>query len=101
MIGDVLPSSGLEARLAQMLGYGTWLGCAVIAVGLALSTSGAGLGSRLLTLGVGLFIALPVLRVLLMLVHFLRTGERWFAVICAAILLIIFSGVAASVWMGT
>jgi uncharacterized membrane protein len=81
-----------------MLSVGTWLGCAIIATGLTFSAFGAGQGARVLSVGIGVFIALPVLRVIMMLVHFLKQGERRFAAICAVVLTIIFAGVAAGVW---
>ena len=48
---------------------------------------------RALTAGIGLFIALPVLRVASMLAHFLRAGDKRFAAISALVLAIIFAGI--------
>jgi uncharacterized membrane protein len=99
MTDRVSQSINLEVRLAQLLGYGTWLGCAVIAIGLILPALGqTGSGMRVLTAGIGLFIALPVLRVASMLAHFLRAGDTRFAAISALVLAVIFAGISAGFW---
>lgn len=100
MTGRVPQRANLEPRLAQLLGYGTWFGCAVIAVGLVLSALGqADLGMRVLTAGIGLFIALPILRVVSMLAHFLLAGDRLFAGVSALVLAIIFAGIGTGLWL--
>jgi uncharacterized membrane protein len=86
--------------LAQLLGHGTWAGCAVIGLGLVLPVfGGAALASHLLVAGIGLFIALPVLRVILMLSYFLRRGDKGFAAISALVLAIILAGIAVGLWI--
>jgi len=88
------PTAVLETRLGQLLGGGTWLACAVMAVGLcARLLHSEALGDHITTAGVGLIIALPVLRLATMLEYFFRRGERRLATICALVLLIVAVGV--------
>ena len=75
----------LEARLAALLSYGTYLACALIAVGLFA-------GARLTELGVAVLIALPAVRVLVMLAWYLRTRDLRLAAICGAVLAILIAG---------
>lgn len=84
------PPPQLEARLGALLGGGTWLACAIMALGLcARLLSFETLGDHITTAGVGLIIALPVLRLATMLEYFFRRGERKLAAITAAVLLIV------------
>jgi hypothetical protein len=88
------PTPVLETRLGQLLGGGTWLACAVMAVGLcARLLHFESSGDRITTVGVGLIIALPVLRLGTMLEYFFRRGQRKLAAICALVLLIVAAGV--------
>jgi uncharacterized membrane protein len=88
------PPPQLEARLGALLGGGTWLACAIMALGLcARLLSFETLGDHITTAGVGLIIALPVLRLATMLEYFFRRGERKLAAITAAVLLIVAIGV--------
>jgi uncharacterized membrane protein len=64
----------LEIWIAHLLGYGTWIGCVLIAAGLIMSSADAA-DYRLILAGIGFFIALPVTRVAAMLVYFLSTGD--------------------------
>jgi uncharacterized membrane protein len=77
----------LEARLARMLSIGTWLASAVIAAGLL------GGGSSAVTIGVALFILLPVARLLLLLWTFLRERDYRFGALAAFVLAVITLGV--------
>jgi uncharacterized membrane protein len=86
-----LPRS-LELWLAHLLGYGTWIGCALIAAGLTIPSAGAA-GPRLVLAGIGFFIALPVARVATMLTYFLSVGDKRFGAIAALVLGIICAGV--------
>jgi hypothetical protein len=88
---------GLELLLAKVLHRGTWLGASVIAAGLALALTGwqwAPLGmtnSRIITAGIALLILLPGLRILLMLIVFVRERDRPFSIIATLVLAIIVS----------
>jgi len=82
------PADALDRRLALLLGAGTWLASAVIAAGLAVPSR------PLVNAGVGLFIALPILRVALLLVEFLRRRDYRIALISASVLAVILLGIA-------
>lgn len=86
-----LPHS-LEIWLAHLLGYGTWIGCALIAAGLVISSASAA-GLPFILAGVGFFIALPVTRVAAMLVYFLSIGDKRFGAVAALVLAIICAGI--------
>jgi uncharacterized membrane protein len=77
----------LEARLAALLQYGTWLASAVTAVGLLFSP-------RIITLGIAIFILLPVLRVLAMLIDFIRTRDYRYAALAGLVLAVILLSLA-------
>ena len=90
--------SALDELLAKVLLRGTWLGSCVIALGLALPlTGGAGASFAMIctgitTAGIGLLIALPVLRVVLMLIVFVRERDLRFSAIAMLVLAIILLG---------
>lgn len=98
------PISGhpvLERLLAQVLQYGTWLASATIAVGLALALTGSRPGAhsatflsstRIVETGIILFILLPVFRVFLMLLVFLKERDYRFSAIAGLVLLILALG---------
>ena len=97
--------SRLERRLAKLLHYGTWLASSITAVGLLLAPLEKELGTghgflpphlRVVTLGIALFILLPVLRVTTMLAVFLRERDYLFSLITALVLAIILAGF----WLG-
>ena len=99
MSAESAPPSRLEPRLAGLLQYGTWLASAMIGLGLALSAGGwspgAGLSSMdLVAAGIGCFVVLPVLRVMVMLVGFARARDPRLAVVAAVVLVILFLGFA-------
>lgn len=88
----------LERLLAAVLQYGTWLASAVTASGLALALIDTHTGTqnlalpanmRIVSLGIVLFILLPVLRVLLMLLVFLQERNYRFTAIATLVLAII------------
>jgi hypothetical protein len=89
---------GLEPLLAGLLNVGTWLASFVIAGGLVLSLfherSPFPAGAPIVTAGIGLFILLPILRVILMLTVFIMKRDYKFAATAAAVLLIILAGFA-------
>jgi uncharacterized membrane protein len=92
-----IESNRLEGLLAGVLNYGTWLASAVIALGLVWSLFPASapfpIGSQVVTVGIALFILLPILRVILMLVLFLKGRDYRFAATAAAVLVIIMAGI--------
>ncbi|HEX4421252.1 MAG TPA: hypothetical protein VH165_25230 [Kofleriaceae bacterium] len=85
--GLTRPAGRLEPRLAALLSWGTWIACAVIAVGLV--TSG-----RIAALGIALVIALPVVRVVVMLGWYVRVRDLRLAAICGGVLTILLLGLA-------
>jgi hypothetical protein len=98
---DASPSLPLESLLAGVLHYGSWLASAAIAVGLVLVLSASPMSAHssavppnmhLVTIGIGLFILLPVLRVALMLIVFLRERDYRFSAIAALVLTILLVG---------
>jgi uncharacterized membrane protein len=96
----------LERRLALLLRYGTWLGSLVIAVGLGLTwippTEGSpvNLGMGIVTLGVAIFIFLPITRVALMLAVFLCDRDYRFAAIALTVLTVIALGAVLGTYLG-
>jgi uncharacterized membrane protein len=90
-----------ERLIANLLRYGTWIACALIAIGMAagaLQPLGYSLpfglyAPGLVRTGVALFIALPVARVALMLITFLRERDTVYALIAALVLAIIAAGI--------
>jgi uncharacterized membrane protein len=90
--------SKTEGLLAGLLRYGTWLASGVIGSGLALSLAGLS-GAQVVAAGVVLFIALPVLRVLLMLAVFLRDRDYRLALVAAIVVMTIALGFAVGIYM--
>jgi uncharacterized membrane protein len=88
----------LESLLASLLQYGSWLASSTITLGLALSFFSAHAplpGVKVVTAGVALFILLPVIRVLIMCLVFLRERDYKFSAIAALVLVILALGVVA------
>ena len=86
----------LEQSLAALLRYGSWLASVAIGLGFALALIDSRFGTRNLlsnmriaAIGIVLFILLPSLRVLLMLLIFIRDGEFRFAAAAGLVLVII------------
>jgi uncharacterized membrane protein len=77
----------LERGLATLLSLGTWIASAVIAVGLVCS-------GPVVTVGLALFIALPVVRVIVMAGWSVRDRDLRFAAICGVVLIILLLGFA-------
>jgi FtsH-binding integral membrane protein len=88
----------IEPLLAGVLNFGTWLASVVIAAGLVLSLfqerTPFPTSAQVVTAGIGLFILLPILRVILMLTIFVKQRDYKFAAAAAVVLLIIFAGFA-------
>jgi hypothetical protein len=91
----------LELWLASLLHYGTWIATGTIAVGLALALpamrthSGAhpaAAGMSIVTVGIALFILLPIMRLILMLGVFLHQRDYRFSAIAALVLAIVAAG---------
>ena len=92
---------GIESLLAGVLNLGTYLASVVIAAGLVLSLfherTRFPTGAQVVTAGIGLFILLPILRVILMLTIFVKERDYKFAAAAAVVLLIIFAGFAIGI----
>ena len=92
---------GIESLLAGVLNVGTWLASVVIAAGLVLSLfrerTPFPTGAQVVTAGIGLFILLPILRVILMLTIFVKERDYKFAAVATVVLLIIFAGFAIGI----
>jgi hypothetical protein len=92
---------GLEELLAALLRYGSWSASAAIGLGFALTLIGshsparnpAIVPYRIATMGIALFILLPMLRVLLMFLVFIRERDFRFASIAGLVLAIILIGI--------
>ena len=96
MSSNKIESARLESLLARLLNAGRSVASAVIGVGLVLSLSNQRaplpIATQLVTAGIGLFILLAILRVILMLTIYLKERDYRFAVAAAAVLLIISEG---------
>ena len=80
-----------ELLLAWLLRYGTWLASGVTGLGLALSLAGVE-GAGVVAAGVALFIALPVLRVLVMLGAFIVDQDYRLVLVATVVLITILAG---------
>ena len=96
----------LEELLAAFLRYGSWSALAAIGLGYALALIGshprtrnlwAGPNMQFVRVGIVLFILLPILRVLLMLLAFIRERDIRFAFISGTVLAIILLGIVLGV----
>jgi Protein of unknown function (DUF1634) len=108
MSTDAAKDLRLELLLARLLYHGTWLASAVIGVGLTLvvferpagaAALAASSGMRIVTAGIGCFILLPVLRVIAMLIVFVRARDHHFIAITAIVLTIILMGFAIGMYL--
>lgn len=81
----------LERLLARVLDQGTWLASGIIAIGWLFAAAGWRSGV-LINSGIALFLLLPVIRVIIMLVVFVRERDYRFAVIAGVVLAIIVLG---------
>jgi uncharacterized membrane protein len=91
----------IESLLATLLNLGTWLASIVIAAGLVLSLFNARtplpIGAQVVTAGIGIFVLLPILRVILMVTIFAKERDYQFAVVATVVLLTIFVGIAIGI----
>jgi hypothetical protein len=94
-------SAALDCLLAIVLQYGSWSACALICAGVTFEAlAKAGLPDRMahtfseeaLKAGVALFILLPVLRVLVMFMVFVRERNYKYAAIAATVPAIVATG---------
>jgi len=93
----------LECLLAGTLYYGTLMASAFVCVGLGLAMIGARLGAprlailrdmRIATIGIALFILLPVARVIVMVIAYLRQRDYRLSAIALLVLTVILLGFA-------
>ena len=82
----------LELCLASLMSLGTWVACALITVGIALSLTVGSTRTPFLMAGLALIIFLPILRLLFMLTSFLRARDFPIAAVAALVLTIIALG---------
>lgn len=91
----------IELLLARLLTVGTCVASAVIGAGLVLSLfnerAALPIATQLVTAGIGLFILLPILRVLLMFTIYLQDRDYQFAGAAAVVFFIIFAGCAIGI----
>jgi len=81
----------LERLLARVLDQGTWLASGIISVGWLLRAAGWR-SVVLIDSGIALFLLLPVVRVVIMLVVFVRERDYRFGIIAGVVLTIIVLG---------
>jgi len=86
----------LEELLAVLLRYGSWSASVAIGLGYALALMGSH-GMRIVRVGIVLFILLPIVRVSLMFVVFIRERDFRFALISGMVLVIILLGILLGV----
>ena len=96
----------IDAVLARLLAAGTWLSCALIAVGLIYTAIADVMrpdaavtlaGPLLVHSGIAAVIALPVVRVAAMAAMFARNRELRFFAIALSVLVIIAAGLAIGI----
>ena len=97
MSSDTGTPTRLESQLATLLLYGTGVATAVIGVGVALALRHQPSAPHIITLGIALFIALPIGRVLMMLIVFIRATDYRFVAITATVLVVILAGFALGI----
>ena len=78
-----------DRTLTALLRYGSWFASGMIGIGLILALAGGPAGVRTAAFGIGLFIALPPIRVLVMLIEFLRERDYRLAISAAVVLTVI------------
>src|SRR5262249_38225182 len=91
MSKEAVKASQPEWLLAGVLRYGTWLASGGTGLGLAMSLAGVE-GACVVAAGVALFIALPVLRVLVMLGAFILNQDYRLVIVATVVLMTILTG---------
>ena len=91
MSTEIVKAPQAELLLAGLLRYGTWLASGVTGLGLAVSLAGVE-GTAVVAVGVALFIALPVLRVLVMLGAFIVDQDYRLVLVATVVLITILAG---------
>jgi uncharacterized membrane protein len=91
MSTETVKAPQAELLLAALLRYGTWLASGVTGLGLATSLAGVE-GTAVVAVGVALFIALPVLRVLVMLGTFIVDQDYRLVVVTTVVLMTVLAG---------
>jgi uncharacterized membrane protein len=97
MSTDLARHPGLERLLSRLLECGTWIGSSVIAFGIVSSfvdtpKTVAALSTPIVTAGIFVIILLPIMRVSLMALIFLRERDYRFGAIALLVLIIIALG---------
>ena len=82
----------LDRTLTALLRYGSWFASGLIGIGLILALAQVPAGARTAAVGIALFIALPPIRVLVMLIEFLRERDYRLAISASIVLTIIALG---------
>ena len=99
MTGSLARHHKLERLLARVLDQGTWLASGITAAGWLLAAAGWRSVS-LIESGIALFLLLPVIRVVVMLVVFVRDRDYRFGIIAGVVLSIIVLGALRGARMG-
>jgi uncharacterized membrane protein len=98
MLPVIRRSAALDRLLAIFLQYGSWAACALVCAGVIVEAlANAGIpdvttrtfSEGALKAGVALFILLPVLRVILMLIAFVRQRNYKYTAVAASVLVIV------------
>lgn len=92
-----------DRMIAGLLRWGTWFASMLIAMGMLIGVAGywddaSGYGKQVAVAGIAVFILLPVMRVGLMLVMFLRERDYAYAVISSSVLAIILASSLIGLW---
>jgi uncharacterized membrane protein len=80
----------LDRALSRLLGYGTAMASLITGIGVVLTVTGA--GATVAEVGIAMFVALPILRLLAMVGWFAGADQRRMAAIAGLVLAIIAAG---------
>jgi uncharacterized membrane protein len=80
----------LDRTLSRLLGYGTAMASLITGIGVVLTVTGA--GATVAEVGIAMFVALPILRLLAMVGWFAGADQRRMAAIAGLVLAIIAAG---------